>query len=229
MSRAPWALLAVLMLALGLAAPATATPILSSTDATELAESLAEATAEQGVCYGWAVRLDDDFGGQSGVDVGSDKGVDTAPGPDCSRTVQLLGNVKYTCASCESEDSASFTVRADFDGAPTTEDIEALGLSGGNLTSDDNDVVLTNLVGALPLITASKGGARPVPPAEAAELAPGDAPTGSPAVPDWLRENWLPLVFFLLLTVGGIGWLVSLLLAGGVRRTHHSSQEQADG
>ena len=43
-------------------APAGAAPILDDGDATELANALAEATEEQGVCYGWEVVVQDDDG-----------------------------------------------------------------------------------------------------------------------------------------------------------------------
>jgi len=193
---------------------AQALPVLAEADAVELAQSLADATEAQGVCYGWAVRVEDQSGGPSGEDVGSDKGpgvpVDVAA---CARYVELEAVINYTCETCESEDGASLGIDANFAGAPTEDDLDDLGFSDGSLIDDDNDTVLSNMVGALPLITASNGAAAPVPALDAAEAerpAAGDVPTGTPSTPDWLRDNWLALAFFALLLGGGVWWLVRL-------------------
>lgn len=207
-------LLAALGLALAGAPAAQALPVLEEADAAELAQALADATEAQGVCYGWAVRVDDQSGGQSGGDVGSDKGpgvpVDRA---GCAKYVELQAAISFTCESCESEDSAGLTISANFPGAPTEADLEALGFSDTDLLKDDNDTVLSNMVGALALITASNGAAKPVPGADAAAVeapAAGDVPTGTPSTPDWLRDHWLALVFFGLLFGGGVIWMVRL-------------------
>jgi len=216
------ALLAALGLAVLIAPAAQALPVLEDADAAELAQVLADATEAQGVCYGWAVQVVDGSGGPSGVDAGSDKGpgvaVDRAA---CVKYVELQGGIEFTCDSCESEDSSNVLIDANFPGAPTKGDLEELGFSGGDLTNDDNDVVLTNMVGALPLITASDGAATPVPGPDAAEAdqpAAGDAPTGTPSMPDWLRESGPALVVFLLLAGGGAVWLVRLRAGRSDRR-----------
>lgn len=219
MRRAATPALVVLALLLALAGPAAAAPLLSDGDATELAQSLAEATAEQGVCYGWNVVVSDQSGGQGGIDSGSSGGpgapVQTAVSLDCTRTVVLEGSVTYTCESCEAEDSSSATVRSSFPGGPTTSDLEALGLEGGQLKDDDGDVVLANMVGALPIIAASKGVASPL---EAAALtgptgaAATDRATGTPSTPDWLRESWLALAVCLLAIVAGFWWFLVVVV-----------------
>lgn len=214
------ALLAALVVLLVAAAPAQAVPLLSAEDATELADTLRDATAKQGVCYSWSVSVQDGSGGPSGVDRGSSAGVDRGVDPSCTKTVELQGTVRYTCDSCEAEDSSNFAVASDFAGAPTNADLEALGLSSGNLKNENGDVTLINLVGALPLAVASKGEAVAVTPTDDAAPAPGDVPTGSPVVPDVIRAHWPALVFFLLLTFGGIGWLISQMLTENVRRAH---------
>ncbi len=217
MSRALLAALVMLLLA---ATPARAVPLLSAEDATELADTLREATAKQGVCYAWNVSVLDGSGGPSGIDAGSSAGVGQGLAPSCTKSVELQGTVRYTCDSCEAEDSSNFSVASDFEGAPTTGDLEALGLSSGNLKDENGDVTLINLVGALPLAVASKGQAAAITSTDDTAPAPGDGPTGSPVVPDVIRAHWPALVFFLLLTVGGIGWLISQTLTENVRRVH---------
>ena len=212
MSRALLGLLTALLLLLA-TAPAQAVPVLAEADGTELAETLQTATAAQGVCYGWNVVVDDQGGIESGEDVGSDKGAGTPVDRSCPKWVELQGGIQYTCESCESEDSSAITVEANFDGAPTATDLSELGFSGDQLLQEDSDVVLSNMVGALPLITASNGAAPAVPAPSAADApkqAPGDVPTGTPSTPDWLREHWLALAFFLVLALGGLVWLVRL-------------------
>ncbi len=214
------ALLTTLVLLLAATASAQAQPLLSAEDATELAGTLRDATAKQGVCYAWRVDVFDGSGGPSGVDAGSNAGVDRGIDPSCTKSVQLQGTVQYTCNSCEAEDSSNFSVASNFEGGPTDADLEALGLSSGNLKNENGDVTLINLVGALPLVVASKGKAAAITPTDDTAPAAGDGPTGSPVVPDVIREHWPALVFFLLLTLGGIGWLVSQLLTENVQRAH---------
>jgi hypothetical protein len=208
---------AVLVAALlaAIAQPVAAAPLLDDADATELAQSLADATEEQDVCYGWQVRVQDDSGGPSGLDIGSSLGpgrpVGAAVG-SCDRSVVLEGSVHYSCESCESEDSSSIRVTANFPGAPTERDLADLGLEGGDLTKDTGDVVLVNMAGALPLIVASKGAAAPVPvePSTVTPAASGH-PTDGPQIPDWLRERWLALAALLVVIVGGVIWLLKVV------------------
>lgn len=227
------AVLTTIVFLLIAAAPARAVPLLDRADADELAQTLADATEQQGVCYGWRVDVQDGSGGPSGVDVGSNRGVDQPVDqpvdPRCAKVVEVQGAVRYTCESCESEDSSGYSVSSNFEGGPTDGDLEALGLAEGSLKNEDGDVTLINLVGALPLIVASKGTASAIVPTDDAAPAPGDKPTGSPVVPDVLREHWPALIFFLLLTLGGIGWLISQLLASGVQRLLPRSDGQSHG
>ena len=217
MRRAGLAGLIALLFSAVSASAAQALPVLADADAADLAATLATATKAQGVCYGWVVSVSDSSGGPNGVDAGSDKGTGMRVDQSCPKWVELQGAIDFTCESCEGEDSAGATVVANFPGAPTTADVAELGFDGSRLTAEDNDVVLTNMVGALPLITASNGAAAAVPvaaPAAADAPADGDVATGTPATPDWLRENWLGLTFFLLLIGGGAVWLISILRAG---------------
>ena len=107
------ALLLALALAL-LCAPAPASAgVMSNDDATDLAQALADAQEEQGVCYGWQVT--NDFDGTP--DVGSSN---QGPGialvaidSNCPRgQVVLEGSIHYSCGSCEDSDSASVSKNA---------------------------------------------------------------------------------------------------------------------
>ena len=203
--------------ACALAAPASAmaVPVLEEGDATELANQLAEATEAQGVCYGWSVAVEDQTGGPSGVDEGSNLGPDVpvpAQDPACERRVVLQGQVVYTCESCEAEDASVADVQASFPAAPTLADVEALGFDDAALKNDDGDTVLVNMVGALPLLTASDPSVEPVPfeTEGAARPGPDDVPTGRPSTPDWLRDSAGALALCAALILGGLLWFVKL-------------------
>jgi hypothetical protein len=207
--------LAVLLLLLAAAPAARATPLLDEADAVELAQQLAEATAVQGVCYGWSVSVDDQSGGPSGVDAGSNLGPDVPLAPDtpeCERQVVLEGQVLYTCESCEGEDAALADVRGSFPQAPTLADVEALGFDDKRLKDDDGDTVLVNMAGALPLLVSSAGAAAPVPIEQEGAPRPGpeDVPTGRPSTPDWLRDSAGALALCVALLLGGLLWFVKL-------------------
>lgn len=214
MSRLLAASAAILLLAL--AAPAAhATPLLDQGDAVELAQSLAEATAAQGVCYGWSVAVEDQTGGPSGVDEGSNLGPDVpvdAQSPDCERRVVLQGQVVYTCESCEAEDSVAADVQGSFPQAPTLAAVEELGFDAGSLKNDDGDTTLVNMVGALPLLTASAGAAEPVPVQTEGAPRPGpdDVATGAPSTPDWLRDSAGALALCAALILAGLLWFLKL-------------------
>jgi hypothetical protein len=208
------ALLAVVGAALAAPASARAEPLLDRADAAELAQSLAEATDEQGVCYGWRVEVVDDSGGPSGVDQGSSLGPGRPVphgGAGCARWVELIGTVTYTCDSCEAEDSASAEVTSNLAPAPTVQDLVKLGLNPSGLSADDGDVRLTDMVGALPLVASSKAGVAPVPfEPRRAPLPAGDRPTGGSPLPDWLRTALPLLVAALVCMVGGGIWFAAL-------------------
>jgi len=221
--RLPALVLAAVLLALATPA-AHATPLLEEADAAELAQSLAEATAAQGICYGWSVAVEDQTGGPSGLDEGSGLGPDvplTAGSPNCERSVVLQGQVVYTCETCEGEDSSAADVRATFPQAPTLADVEELGFDAGGLSGEDGDTVLINMVGALPLLTASAGAAEPVPVNTEGAPRPGpdDVATGRPSTPDWLRDSAGTLALCAALIVGGLLWFLKLRRDGRAATT----------
>ena len=190
-----------LVLACALAGPAQA-GILAPQDAAELAQSLAEAEDEQGVCYGW--NISNNFDGTP--DVGSGTG---GPGaimaaPQCKRGwVSLDGDINYSCGSCDAPDRASVSISSSFPNPPTTDDLEALGLEAGALTGDKDDTTLINMVNALPLLVADRGLAPYMPYEQAKVVPPADHATDKPGS-DFLRDAWLRLLLFGGLIVGGV-------------------------
>jgi len=197
--------LIALLLAACVAAPAQA-GVLTVDDATDLAQSLADAQEEQDVCYGWEIT--NNFDGTP--DVGSSN---TGPGvplaeidSSCSKGVVVLaGSIDYSCSSCEAEDSASVSIRSSgMDNPPTVGDLENLGLKAGDLTGDKDDTTLVNMVNALPLLVADRGNAPYVPyeQAPAAEVPPADRATGKPGS-DFVRDSWIWMVLCVLLIAAG--------------------------
>jgi hypothetical protein len=189
------AVLLALVLALLAAMPAHA-GVLSQGDATDLAQSLSDAQDEQEVCYGWQIA--NNFDGRP--DVGSSTGgpgvaLDVAPVGSCRRGVVVLdGSIYYSCDSCEDSDRASVSIRSSgLADPPTTGDLRALGLDAGDLTGDDDDTTLLNMVDALPLLVADRGNAPYVAYEEATTVPAADHATGKPGS-DFLRDTWVALV-----------------------------------
>ena len=187
------------------AAPADAA-ILSREDATELAQSLAEASEEQDICYGWEVE--NDFSGSS--DIGSSTG---GPGQLLNKSargcedgyVLLEGNIHYACDTCEDEDSASIGIDSNLENPPTPEDLEALGLDVAGLYGDNDDTTLVNMVNALPLIAADRGNEPYLEYEQATTVPATDHATNKPGS-DFLRDTWIQLVLFVGLILGGPGF-----------------------
>jgi hypothetical protein len=196
-------------------APAAANAaLLEPADAAELAQSMADATDEQGVCYGWEIRVDDQGGyGGGGLEAGSNQG----PGrpldrTQCPRYVVLQGTVRYVSESCDCEDAADISIDSNLSKPPTTDELDEVGPGAGDLLGDQDDIALINMVEALPLTVAEHGEA-PYLQFESSSAPPAErgAPTNHPGVPDSLRERWPLLVLALLMIVGGLGWLAATL------------------
>jgi hypothetical protein len=195
------------------AGPAAATPFLDAADAEDLAGLLAEASAVQGVCYGWTVTLQDDSGGPSGTDAGSDRGVGRPPSqiPECRRYVELRAVVRWTAETSDAEDSAGFTVDSiGIDDPPTESEVRSvLGINGTDLAKDDGDVLLFSAVAALPRLLADRGSVPSLTLAPAPTPPPaGTVPTGQPALPDWVRQRQA------LLALGGVLIVIAVVVAG---------------
>ena len=199
---------APVLVALGLlfVAPgfASADVIFDQADADELAATLAEATEDQDVCYGWDVRVDDAVAGASesvGSNFGAGKPVSSG---SCREQVVFNAYITYTSESSESEDSATYDVVSS-SGGPTREDLDGLDLDFGGLTGEDPDVVVGKAVVALPLLAADKGMAKPIEAAPETGDAPADAALTDDPGSDWWRESG-----------GVLLWGIGLLLAGGL-------------
>lgn len=189
------------------APPAGAVPILDPTDATELAQALAEATDDQDVCYGWKVTVNDYGGSASGIDQGSSLGVGrTAIEPQCERYVVFQATLTYTSSTSEAEDSASFDVRSNIPGAPTASDLGSAGISEGGLLGGNDDQVVANAALLLPALVAEKGLAPPITlEANTQALPSGDRATGTPGS-DWLRKYGAAAGVAAVVFAGGLGW-----------------------
>lgn len=195
-------------------------PLMAKADAAELAQSLADAQDEQGVCYGWEVRVD-----RFGPDQGSSLDGPGVPLEDgrCPRQVVLFGSIDYVCEDCEGEDSASVDIASTVPGAPGIEDLEGLGYRPKDLLGDNDDVALFDMVQALPLLMAERGAARPVAYEVPARVPAADRPTDSPGS-DILRDRWWALVLFGVLLLVGPLWLYR----ERVQRRFESARELAE-
>jgi outer membrane biosynthesis protein TonB len=181
---------------------ASADVIFDPADADELAATLAEATDDQGVCYGWKVNVDNV--GVPETSTGSNQGAGTTIDGSCAKYVELTAQITYTSESSESEDSASYDLSSS-PGGPTRADLDALDLDWDGLTGEDPDVVIGKAVTALPLLAADKGMAKPIEAAPETGAAPADAQLTDDPGSDWWRESG-----------GAVLWGVGLLLAGGL-------------
>lgn len=189
------------------ASPAGALPVLEAADATELAQVLADATDDQDVCYGWEVTVNDYGGSASGVDEGSSLGVGpTAIETECERYVIFEARITYTSQASEYEDSASFEVRSNIPGAPTSADLGEAGISTGGLLGGNDDQVVANAALLLPALVAEKGLAPPIAlEANTQPLPSSDRATGTPGS-DWLRKYGAAAGMAALVFAGGLGW-----------------------
>lgn len=189
-------------------APAGALPILDEGDAIELANKLAEATEEQGVCYGWSVDVRDDGGNLSGTDTGSSLGPGRSPyDPACSPYVVFRANLHYTSESSEASDSAGYSIDTNLPGFDARS-LDGLGISGNSLLGGNDDVVVANATALLPGLVAEQGLAPPIPIEETAgtTIPATDRPTNTPGSDLW-RTHWAAYSFSGLLLLGGLAWL----------------------
>ncbi len=204
---APAAMVLTAGLVLGLAASAGALPVLDQRDAEELAAELAEATAVQGICYGWDVTVHDEEAKASRADIGSSRGVGL-PVQDvsCPRWMVFEATLTYTPSNSETEDSATFRVWTNLAGAPYEPELRRVGITGGALLGPDDDLAVVNATLALPALAAELRLAPPVPlEPTVADIPEADRPTGKPGS-DWTRSYGHFLVLSVLLVVGGATW-----------------------
>ena len=196
--------------------------LLDAPDRVELAQSLADATSETGVCFGYELRVSGSgtTGGDESLSSGGPNvAVDEMPAASCPRgRLRLEVSLRYTSESSESEDSASYYVIASgLDGAQRAGSTAALkdltGVDDGALLGDQDDLALRNLTAALPLLL---GDAAPAEEAQPAAAAPnGDRLTGSPGG-DWMREKGVTVV------VAAVILVIAVLVAwAGWRARRH--------
>lgn len=210
--QATFAMAMAALVAVLLPAPAGALPILESGDAEELVALLADATEAQDICYGWNVTIANEEAGSLLADSGSGAGVDTRADENCDRWVIFRASLRYTSSSSEAEDSADFSVESNVPNAPTEFDLRAIGINGGRLLSDNDDLAIIDATSALPLLVADRGIA------PAVELAPnvsalpaGDQATGAHGS-DWTRANGAALAIAICLFVLAVVWALLALV-----------------
>jgi hypothetical protein len=201
-------------------APAGALPILEEGDAVELANKLAEATEEQGVCYGWVVNVQDDGGSLSGVDTGSSLGPGRSPfDPSCAPYVVFVADLHYTSETSEAADRATYSIESNLPGFEAR-GLDSLGISGSSLLGDKDDLVVANATALLPGLVAEQGLAPPIPIEEApgTTIPDADRPTNTPGS-DRLRTYWPAFTFAGLLLLGGVVWLGLALFVRHMQQT----------
>ena len=187
--------------------PVGARALLAEGDAIELANKLAEATAEQGVCYGWVVTVNDQDRGVS-FDRGSSLGPAVSPAdPACTPAVVFVADLLYTSELSEASDRATIRVESTLPGVTLTgDDFGPFGVNGRALLGENDDVALVNAVAALPLLVAEAGLAPPVQPEQTTGTIPSvDRPTGG-GTSDRLRTYGSLYFLAGTLIVGGIAW-----------------------
>lgn len=199
---------ACLLVLLASAIPASALPILDEGDAVELANKLAEATEEQGVCYGWSVDVQDDGGSLSGTDTGSSLGPGRSPyDPGCSPYVVFRASLHYTSEASEASDSATYSIDTNLPGFDARS-LDGLGISGNSLLGGNDDTVVANATALLPGLVAEQGLAPPILIEETAgtTIPAADRPTNTPGSDLW-RTHWAAYSFSGLLLLGGLAWV----------------------
>lgn len=199
---------ALLLVALATPASAAENPVLDPEGDADVAAALAEATAKQGLCYGYELTVRDFSTGQYdgqyaasslGAGVPASLAADRCPGG----SVVLSALIQYTSEFSESEDDAAWRLDSSLPGL-TIDDVEDLGLSADDLLDDGkSETTLLNATLALPVLAAETGAVPPLLLEPNTQALPADArPTGSPGS-DWLRENSALLIFFFLLVLAG--------------------------
>lgn len=189
------------------ARPASAGPLIDEPDAVELANGLADATAEQGICYGWKVDINDR--GTFLVDVGSNLGptVPVALEAGCDKWVELHVRYTWTSETSEAEDSVDYSVESNLAGAPNTVDLRRVGFGDGTFLRDE-DVAVINASLALPTLVAESGLA----PEVRLEENTGTIPAADRPTPvgdsDLMRQYGWAFATFGLLLFGAVVWLV---------------------
>lgn len=189
-------------------AGAQADPVFDPEDAQELADLLADATAAQGVCYGWIVQIADvqnrSQARSTGSNFGPGRSADT--GPSCRYTVQFTADIVYARESSDFDDSASWAVTSRPRG-PGTADLDQLGLfDEGDLVGEEPDVAVSRAVAALPQLAANAGITVPLSAVPATSTPPDVGALSDNPGSDYLRRAGGLLAFGAVLLAGGVAF-----------------------
>ncbi|MFI5840939.1 hypothetical protein ACIA8K_14660 [Catenuloplanes sp. NPDC051500] len=191
----------------------TVVPAPSTDEAAETSRVLADATAVQGMCYGWHLQ-DGSSTPDKTVSRGSSLGPSTPVDSDptaCREWVEVIVAVTFTSASSESSDSALLSVKTNSTRV-TNGDLQRrlndIGLNGGAFL-DEPAFVLMHTALALPLITTEAGAATPLPATAPSGGTPSEPAQALPSAGnDFLRTRWG------FLATAGVLFLLGLVAVG---------------
>lgn len=195
-------------------------PVFDPEDAQDLADLLADATAAQGVCYGWIVQIADvqnrSQARSTGSNFGPGRSVDT--GTSCRYVVQFTADILYARESSDFDDSASWSVTSRPRG-PGTAELDQLGLvEEGDLVGEEPDVAVSKAVAALPQLAANAGIAAPLSAAPATSTPPDVGSLSDNPGSDYLRRAGGLLAFGAVLLVGGTAFGLFAVHSSRARR-----------
>lgn len=207
----------------------TTVPAPAADERADTVAILQRTSAEQGLCYGWALVDYYDYGAAP-RNVGSNlgDGVAVEENPGCPRWVRVTANIGYVSESSESNDFARIEVTGgspDIDSADLWQIESGLGRLGltEDVFVDDPGWAVTRAAVMLPLLAVEAGLAEPAD-------TPVPAAAGTSPLPDagsdYLRDRW----GWLLATVGLL-LLAALFVTVGVvqrRRTAPGRGAAAD-
>nr|WP_307854621.1 hypothetical protein [Micromonospora sp. C31] len=201
----------------------TVVPPPTATERTDTVPLLARAAESQGICYGW--QLEERYAAVVNVGSNLGDGVSVEDDPACPRWVRVVGDIRYTAQSSESEDHAYVTVEGSADFRPAdlravARNLERFGLTG-DVFLDDPGWAITRAAVSLPLLVAEQGLADPAPVATAE---PSTPPTALPdAGSDFWRDRW-----GYVLAVAGLLLVTGLLVAAGCWQRGRQRRREAE-
>ena len=190
-------------------AGAQADPVFDPEDAQALADLLADATAVQGVCYGWIVQIADvtnrSRARSTGSNFGPGRSLDEA-GTSCRYLVQFSADIVYARESSDFDDSASWSVTSRPRG-PGTADLDQLGLfDERDLVGEEPDAALSRAIAALPQLAVNAGIATPLSAVPATTTPPDVGSLSDDPGSDYLRRAGGLLAFGAVLLVSGVAF-----------------------
>jgi hypothetical protein len=192
-----------------------ATPGLFGTrGAQQLVSRLSTATQQQRICYGWQIDTgliaSSQYAGapappRLGLDLGSNlgAGIDPRTRPqECPRWVMFTADYSYS-SSDDEWTSVRPGIATNLAVPLGVNDLTTAGIVQSELLGDQANARLADAIGALPMIVAEKGAARPVPYAAAANVPAGTEPS-APG-----KGRYVAMGVAVLLILGGLAWIVA--------------------